>query len=465
MLRSLSIILVLSMLLVAAPAAAGADPVPSPATGKVGETFTLTEAGGNFSYTQNTLTYYDSSGTVVMTENVPGYGAGDYGGNDIQVQSLFPVLQPGAYSLSVQNPESGWTSGKLSFTIEAGGVYPKISVLLGVSGLAQIPEIAEFEQEIRDELQIENISLNIDRLAVIVLSSQVSSGYDPIPAKVTFGAQTMDAVALTFFQGIVITSVPAGVSGPTAVKVKINNYETAPLTLDILDPSKYSLLEPNGGEAWNGGDAQVMRWSGDVPALGGLIAGRNFFKSLTGDEPEGEVYPLSEEFISAPFSWTVPEAMPSGSDYKLGLVFYKGPTPEELERYAENYTPDSAPLSLFFHLVLSKDFFTITEQRHPFGTLVRDEAGTVYEIINTARMAFPSVSVFRSYGYEFKDVVSANAADMALPLGVAPYARGDLIGDRGTVYIIDGQQKFGFSSKKVFEQQDYQFGNVFPGDW
>lgn len=51
---------------------------------------------------------------------------------------------------------------------------------------------------------------------------------------------------------------------------------------------------------------------------------------------------------------------------------------------------------------------------HPSGTLVQHN-GTVFLITPAGKKGFPSAEVFRSHGYEFRQVATANSLDIALP--------------------------------------------------
>ncbi len=55
-------------------------------------------------------------------------------------------------------------------------------------------------------------------------------------------------------------------------------------------------------------------------------------------------------------------------------------------------------------------------QRHPRGTVVVSQ-GIVYFLGKDLRYPFPSEEVFLSWGNKFKDVVPANSADLAMPIG------------------------------------------------
>lgn len=99
-------------------------------------------------------------------------------------------------------------------------------------------------------------------------------------------------------------------------------------------------------------------------------------------------------------------------------------------------------------------------EQHPEGTLVVS-GSTVYKIMGGQRIGFPSANVFLSHGYSWSQVVPANSADLALPQGAnATYADGTLVNDGGTIFIISGGQKRGFTSGSVFTGLGYSFANV-----
>lgn len=105
---------------------------------------------------------------------------------------------------------------------------------------------------------------------------------------------------------------------------------------------------------------------------------------------------------------------------------------------------------------------------HPSGTLINQD-GTVYLIgpTSASKAAFPNPEVFYSYGYSFSEVVPASAGDRALPTypyGLITFADGSLIVDAGTVYIIDGGWKYGFTSRETFEGLGFKFSNVWLAD-
>jgi hypothetical protein len=66
----------------------------------------------------------------------------------------------------------------------------------------------------------------------------------------------------------------------------------------------------------------------------------------------------------------------------------------------------------------TKITITDTAERHPRGSVVLSE-GTIYFLGQEVRYAFPSEEIFFSWGAKFEDVLVANSADLAMPLGPA----------------------------------------------
>lgn len=98
---------------------------------------------------------------------------------------------------------------------------------------------------------------------------------------------------------------------------------------------------------------------------------------------------------------------------------------------------------------------------HTDGILVLS-GGTIFKIEGGQRSGFPSANVFFSHGYSFGMAVPANSADLALTQGPnVQFADGSLVNDGGTVYLIYGGQKHGFTSAAVFTGLGYKFANVY----
>jgi hypothetical protein len=99
---------------------------------------------------------------------------------------------------------------------------------------------------------------------------------------------------------------------------------------------------------------------------------------------------------------------------------------------------------------------------HAEGCLV-NASGTVYMITGGQRRGFPSADVFFSHGNGFGGVQTANAEDLALPVGpVMVYADGTLVKGPNDplVYLVTNGQKRGFVSGSVFTGLGFKFSNI-----
>lgn len=114
---------------------------------------------------------------------------------------------------------------------------------------------------------------------------------------------------------------------------------------------------------------------------------------------------------------------------------------------------------------------------HANGTNIISN-GTIYLIQGDQREPYTSAGDFLSYGFNsWSNVQQANAADLAMPIAmytqsgttqsrtyfVAP-RNGSLINDNGTIYIITGGLRAGFSSAAIFLDLGYSFSNAISGD-
>jgi hypothetical protein len=98
---------------------------------------------------------------------------------------------------------------------------------------------------------------------------------------------------------------------------------------------------------------------------------------------------------------------------------------------------------------------------HPNGVLVLS-GSTVFKILDGQRLGFPSANVFLSHGYGWGQIVPANSADMALPQGQnVQFADGALVNDAGTVFVVTGGLKYGFTSATVFTGLGYKWTNIY----
>ena len=89
--------------------------------------------------------------------------------------------------------------------------------------------------------------------------------------------------------------------------------------------------------------------------------------------------------------------------------------------------------------------------------------GTYYLIIDGVRHGITNPGMLNSYGFRLADAVAATAADIALPEGslLLP-GEGALVKSvqDQTVYLISGQQRYGFTSATVFTSLGFKFASV-----
>ncbi len=88
--------------------------------------------------------------------------------------------------------------------------------------------------------------------------------------------------------------------------------------------------------------------------------------------------------------------------------------------YAYAIDPDDSTGRSNVQLFGSGKTFTYSAapaERHARGTVVIAPDGTVYFLGSEMRYAFPSPEVFFSWGHKFTDLVQANEADLAMPIG------------------------------------------------
>lgn len=99
---------------------------------------------------------------------------------------------------------------------------------------------------------------------------------------------------------------------------------------------------------------------------------------------------------------------------------------------------------------------------HSNGCLV-NLSGTVYLVTGGQKRGFTSAEVFMSHGYNFGQVVAGNSDDSALPTGsILIYANGTLVKGPSDplVYLVVNGQKRGFTSGSVFTGLGYSFANI-----
>lgn len=92
------------------------------------------------------------------------------------------------------------------------------------------------------------------------------------------------------------------------------------ITITTAESTSVTVLSPNGGEAWPIGSTQIIRWnrSGIFPAttrqiITLLIRGDVFFY---------EIYKSPVDSKETSFAWVIPNTIPPGSDYKIGVTEY-----------------------------------------------------------------------------------------------------------------------------------------------
>src|SRR3989344_5034980 len=99
---------------------------------------------------------------------------------------------------------------------------------------------------------------------------------------------------------------------------------------------------------------------------------------------------------------------------------------------------------------------------HSDGCLVLS-GGVVWLVTGGTRRGFTSAEVFMSHGYNFSQVVTASAEDVALPVGpIMTYADGTLVKGPSDplVYLVTGGQKRGFTTGAVFTGLGFSFANI-----
>src|SRR3990167_6954219 len=104
-------------------------------------------------------------------------------------------------------------------------------------------------------------------------------------------------------------------------------------------------------------------------------------------------------------------------------------------------------------------------EAHPAGSLVLS-SGAVWHISDdgTMRHGIDSLAKFQSHRYSFANVVPANTADLALADGgLLGWGSGVLFNDGGTVYLVTGGVKRGFTSASVFTGRGNSFAQVVSG--
>lgn len=100
----------------------------------------------------------------------------------------------------------------------------------------------------------------------------------------------------------------------------------------------------------------------------------------------------------------------------------------------------------------------------PPGTLFHTK-GTIFLVTGSGRAGFSSEAVFFSHGYRFDMVFRGSTEDLKLP-EQAPlrFRDGTLVNDKGTIYLISQNKKYGFTTWESFTSRGYLLKNAIKGD-
>jgi len=150
-----------------------------------------------------------------------------------------------------------------------------------------------------------------------------------------------------------------------------------------------------------------------------------------------------------------------------GGGYYIAPTPTTTPVVTPVVTPTPTPTVPTPSLtvpVSTPAASVIVPGAHPDGTLVNDK-GAIYLIQNGQRSAFRNPIEYKTWGFNFKQVVAANDADRSLAVsGVNKAFDGSLCldtSDGKTVYLVARGMKSGFVSMQVLKDLGYNLRNVF----
>jgi hypothetical protein len=103
----------------------------------------------------------------------------------------------------------------------------------------------------------------------------------------------------------------------------------------------------------------------------------------------------------------------------------------------------------------------VSTEAHPEGSLVRETNGTVWWILGGKRQGFESLAVFNTYGFAITRIVKINTADLALPQGpLVKFRDGTLVKDGDAYYLISDGKKLAFASVAVLVSKGYQTSNA-----
>lgn len=464
-----------------ASAVAVLDPAVSDNTGY--DPYELRFESGTFvpSTVENTIRFYTSNGQLIVSDTA----ASVPDGTDYVIEGIYPLLATGSYYLTVTN-QQGTTSGQVSFTVGGGYIEPSIWGVISMSGLLDFPAATEEVADLffPDPQYNHMISIITDPIT-----------YGPVVYTVKAGSQTLTPIDESY--GAVV-AVPPGLHGNRTISVMVNNLSFGSIDMEILDPNQYQITSSYGSSLVPGNSYNISWTGGEVAAIL-LMKGEEIVESedgswmyyVTGSDDQ----PVQ---VASPYTWTVPEFLQAGSDYRFMMIFISDQTMEAIQSLTDDLA-GFKNIGLSYHFEFSPTTFSIgsggqqyieplddtepidygqagknsepanltdwtTDQSHPIGTLI-NENGTIYQITEAGRVGFPSVPVFRSYGHTFNDVVLASEGDKKLPVVKdLTYADGDLLVDNGTVYIMYQGKKYMFSSQQAFQNLGYSFQNVFQAD-
>lgn len=438
--------------------------VITPSSAKSGEVFEV-NLGSSLTVSPfgNIINYYDSQGVFIVRET--GISAAlDSETQTSVVSSVFPVLNPGQYYLTVVNANGLTSDQNFPFTILPADKQLKPVMIIG----AKDPGLQEIGRE-------------KDSLVFIVLNEFALGASD---VKVYFDNLVVESGLI--YGMTVIAEIPENLTGSVQVKIQINNYISPVQNLNI-QTFNFKQTSPAENATLKRGETYQISWEGGKIFSIFLLQGSEQVIDPT-DPATGKEYTLNAEHTvaSSPFSWTVPSFLEDGADYRFLPLFGTSDTVdfidvvENPEKYAETQEQIAIFVSYaygkkfkieggtFDDSSLPQDFGPVTVDweiaAHLPGTLVNQD-GAIFQVVDGGKMLFPSVPVFRSYGHQFYEAVPATPGDRNLPyVGKFIFADGSLMADQGTVYILYRGQKYGFVSREVFEGLGYKFSNVYPGD-
>ena len=285
--------------------------------------------------------------------------------------------------------------------------------------------------------------------------------FDSLPAGLTLAGAVGPANVVynsLFVNSSDIASITVGGLPTTAGNYQFNLTvsdgtltDTKAVTINITSSTgqAVTVLSPNGGETWTPNLTVNITWRRNWMPNYATSTVDVFYKNEKGDTGI-----LAAGAQDSSISLLVPTILPPGK-YKVAVT----------SRGATGGTDLTDESDSWITLGSGKDW---SKELHLYGTLINDN-GTIYVLKpgtgGFGRLAFPSIAVFHSHGYSLANILPANDADRVLPsLGVAKFADGSLVADKGAVYIIENEKKYGFASAEVFLGLGYKFENVYAGD-